>query len=114
MTRSDNAHFPDGQLIEWLQLRWRPKHFEWTNDAGERVALDPSGTEEGPGAIVFRSDAIRGILDEQNVGLVWTVLGEKLVIGDHTHSSPRMTINGVGALESSGGTISLSVRSHVG
>ena len=113
ITQSANSIFPARQLTEWLQLRWKPKPFEWTNDAGEIVALDPGGTQKGPRAILVRSDGIRRILDERSVSLVWTVLGEKLVIGDHTHSSPRMTINGVGALESSGSTITLSVRSHV-
>jgi hypothetical protein len=100
-------------VSEWLQLRWKPRHFEWANEAGEIIALDPSGTQKGPRGILVRGDAMRRILDEQDLALVWTVLGEKLVIGDHTHSTPRMTINGVGALESSRGTISLSVRSHV-
>lgn len=113
VAQSVNAHVPGRRLIELLQLRWNPRHFEWLNEAGDVIALDPSGTHEGPGAILIRGDEIRRILDEQSLALVWTVLGEKLVIGDHTHSSPRMTINGVCALESSGAAISVSVRTHV-
>jgi hypothetical protein len=113
LTWSASAILPERQLSEWLQVRWKPEHFEWANDGGEIVASDPSGTQKGPSVLLVRSEAVRRVLDEQDLALVWTVLGEKLVIGDHTHSSPRMTINGVGALESGAATIAINVRSHV-
>jgi hypothetical protein len=113
VSQSVNAHVPGRRLVEFFGLRWNPKHFEWVNERGDLIALDPRGTQEGPGAILVRSDAIRRILDDQDLALVWTVLGEKLVVGDHNRSSPRMTIDGVGALDSSGGVISLNVRTDL-
>lgn len=61
ITQSASSIFPARQLTELLRLRWKPKSFEWASDAGENVALDPSGTQKGPRAILVRKDEIRRI-----------------------------------------------------
>jgi hypothetical protein len=97
-----NACVPSAWLIDTLGLRWRARYLEFQDQAGRVVALDPSVTAEGPTACLVRADAFQPLLDDHRLALVWTFLGERLVIGDRF--APRATINGVAFMESSVGT----------
>lgn len=109
LANSASAQVPCRMMVDWLQLRWKPRLFEWTDGGNRRVAVDPSGAEEGPRAVLVLTETIRELLDEKELSLVWTVLGEKLVIGDHRSATPRLRLNGVCSLRSGGDEIAVSL-----
>ena len=75
------------------------------------MALDPACQDRGPRALLFSEDLMQRLLDEEDSSLVWTVLGEKNIYGDHPGESRKiLAISGVGALES--GTAGLEVTSR--
>ena len=45
------------------------------------AAFDPTAHEDGPTALLARDDLLRRYLNESDMALCWTVLGEKRVIG---------------------------------
>ena len=51
--------------------------------------LDPSLTELGPSAPIVDREYLLAYLRRKRLALVWTVLGEKLVIG-HGAEAPRL------------------------
>ncbi len=53
----------------------------FTDASGKVVALDPSVKEDGPGVLLMEKRALLRFLSESDCDIVWTVLGEKQLIG---------------------------------
>lgn len=70
---------------------------------GRTVFRDPSVTEKGPGALIADADDLLERLDKLNLCLLWTVLGEKRILGGrHDTKTPRRTFSQVARIEKDG------------
>ena len=78
--------------------------------SGRTVFRDPSLTEKGPSALIADNDFLLEKLDEIGFSLIWTLLGEKWIIGgSHDDSKPRRTFSQI-ALINEDGTVEVSKR----
>ncbi|PSM30987.1 hypothetical protein, partial [Haliangium sp. UPWRP_2] len=72
--------------------------------AGKTVFRDPSASEGGPATLLADMDDLLVRLEKLGCRLVWTLLGEKNVLGGKAHDTPRVTysqtacLNKVGAI----------------
>ena len=67
------------------------------------VFRDPSVTEPGPSSLIVDAEDLQTRLGKLGLGLLWTLLGEKLVVGGRTNtSSPRCTFSQVARLQNDG------------
>ena len=82
---SINSHIdvalPCEDLAAGLGLAQRRADGKWYDTLGTLIAFDPSVDERGPGAILVRADALAGFGDRSGLDVLWTVLGEKRVVG---------------------------------
>jgi hypothetical protein len=78
----------------------------WNGEAGYECAsghlcfLDPSVLEAGPPALLVEAGFLRRFLAKHHLALVWTVIGEKLIILDHP--APRLVYSRAHMLGSRG------------
>lgn len=77
-----NGVLPNGPVLNGLQGKWSGVGLSYVNAAGRRVAWDPSDGRDdapSPSCLLVDPQALRVYLDEQELTIVWTVLGEKIV-----------------------------------
>jgi hypothetical protein len=90
-------------LADSMRLAWRGREGCWFNEAGELVAFDPSVRHQGPHVLLAKRDALLSFLNEQNLTLFWTLLGEKRTIGGPMWGSRdykgRLEVNGAYVLK---------------
>ena len=86
---------PSALLAREANLAWGGSGGEWLNEHDEIVVQDPSFMKSGSGALLIRRDFLDEFLSRRNYELVWTFLGEKLVI-NWDHRYPRLNITGGG------------------
>src|SRR5262249_28541943 len=84
-------HLPAREFFDGERLRWDGLSGYSTRDGGLRF-LDPSLTEPGQSALLVDRGYLLGYLRRKELALVWTVLGEKLVIG-HGAEAPRLAFS---------------------
>ena len=58
---------------------------------GRTVFRDPSASEGGPATLLADLDDLLPRLGQLGFRLMWTLLGEKCVLGDRNHDTPRVT-----------------------
>ncbi len=81
-------HVPARDFFDGERLRWNGLSGYRAADGHLRF-LDPSLTEPGQSALLVDREYLLGYLRRKMLALVWTVLGEKLVIG-HGAEAPRL------------------------
>ena len=108
-----NRVLPAGWLVRRAGLRWRAGAFAFDDQAGRVAAFDPSATESGPSALLFREESLRTLLDREDCSLVWTVLGEKNVLGGDFRPRPILAISGIAGLESGSADLEVALRTVV-
>jgi len=69
---------------------------------GKRVFRDSSASEGGPATLLADKDELLGRLEKLGYRLVWTLLGEKYVLGDHASDTPRVTYSQTAVLNKDG------------
>jgi hypothetical protein len=70
---------------------------------GRTIFRDPSVMELGPEALLADADDLLERLEKLGLRLIWTILGEKLILGGRLdNSSPRRTFSQVAYLEEDG------------
>lgn len=70
---------------------------------GRTVFRDPSVTESGSPALVADADDLLYRLDKLGLHLIWTLLGEKLILGGpHDKPIPRRIFSQIARLEEDG------------
>ena len=70
---------------------------------GRSVFRDPSVTEEGPAALMADADELPNLLEKLEMCLIWTLLGEKRIIGDHRdRQTPIRTFSQIACLKEDG------------
>lgn len=73
---------PSAALIEETRTRWNGVNGFQTDD-GTTVAVDPSVVSQGPSCLMMDEAALQAYLEANELALVWTVLAERRIIGDH-------------------------------
>jgi hypothetical protein len=76
---------------------------------GKTVFRDPSASEGGPATMLADIDDLLLRLKKLGCRLVWTLLGEKDVLGEKAHGTPRVTYSQTAYLKEDG-TISIGDR----
>ena len=74
---SIRGSLPSSFLIEKMNLHWSGEEFVFENSEGMAVAWDPSVSERGPSVPLIDIGAVNAFLADNNLRLVWTVLGGK-------------------------------------
>ena len=54
---------------------------QWIDASREVVAVDPSTANTGPSVLLVRKNALLSFLADQELSILWTVLGEKRALG---------------------------------
>lgn len=77
---SVSLYVPSCKLATQMGLTWSTKgRFE--DGSGKLIAWDPSFEESGPSMLLVRKDEFVSFLEENNLAVVWTINGEKLIAG---------------------------------
>ncbi len=87
---------PAVPLIQGLRLYWSGNGFEFTDEKRGIVAFAPKAGSSS--CLLVCPEALAPYLDRSGYALVWTLLGEKLVIGPSLHAGDpygRAEIDGV-------------------
>jgi hypothetical protein len=74
---------PSAWLIRNMGLGWSGGRFSFVDSTNEVVAFNPSAEEVGPSALLISKEKLTRFLSENNFALIWTVLGERQLIGGH-------------------------------
>jgi len=88
-----SMYVPADWLCKQMNLAWAPEGRFLSN--GSLVAFDPSTREQGPSALLVDLEAFRKFLDENELEVIWTVLGEKLIVQSGRGSAERLLLSGV-------------------
>lgn len=98
---SVNIYLPTKAIIDGMGLCWNGHEGKWYDSGNNLVALDPSISTKGPGSLLIRKSSFLKYLDKQGYDIVWTILGEKNLIGGHSHDDwqGRLIISGVARLQ---------------
>ena len=72
---------PNQLIVNGMGLSWDGIEGHFFDRAGKLIALDPSVKEAGPSVVLINRDAYLKFLDENGYDILWTVLGEKQIIG---------------------------------
>jgi len=89
---------PSSKLISGLGLSWSGNRFAYLDTQGRMAAFDPSATEPGPSALLICERSLREYLRQQQLSLVWTVLGEKLIYSMSDDRIGRLEVSGAVSL----------------
>jgi hypothetical protein len=81
----------------------------FTTPNGKTVFRDPSASEGGPATLLADLDDLLPRLEQLGCRLVWTLLGEKYVLGDQARDTPRVTYSQAAFLDK-GGSITVGDR----
>jgi hypothetical protein len=96
MVGAVNGLVPNAPILRGLQGRWSGEGLRFVNESGRLVAWDPSSgrAEDGsPSCLLVDADSFLKYLADEDLTVVWTVLGEKLVLpGDS--GVPREYVRG--------------------
>jgi hypothetical protein len=68
---------PSKAIVEGMGLRWSGKEAQFCGPEGDVIAFDPASSEPGPHALLIKQSALQVFLREQDLSLVWTILGAK-------------------------------------
>ena len=97
-----NVHLPARTFFEPKdRLRWDGLG-GYRNSQGRLSFLDPSAAEGGASALLVDRAFLLDFLKEQKLAVLWTVLGEKLVIRSRPNGAPRLEFSRAHMLDESG------------
>lgn len=74
-----SALMPSAWLIENMGLRWSAGNFRYVDSSDELTTFDPSVEEAGPSALLISKEKLASFLEEHQLVLIWTILGERLL-----------------------------------
>jgi hypothetical protein len=95
-----SALMPTAWLIQQMGLRWSGGNFRYVDSSNEIAALDPSVEEAGPSALLASKEKLARLLEENQLVLIFTVLGERLLVGGHSDEwYGRLELSGVYSLQ---------------
>ena len=88
---------PHWDLLERLELNWTGRGADFVDRESNLAVFDPTAHEDGPTALLARDDLVRRYLNESDMALCWTVLGEKRIIGREANRNYQGTLHISGA-----------------
>ena len=93
---------PCKYLYQGMKLSNGLNNGEYVTYGSHTIAfVDPSVQEQGPGVLLANKQLLMKFLDQNNLTIVWTILGEKMLIGGHRDNfNGRLRINGAYTLPS--------------
>lgn len=78
-----------------MKLRWAREYFEFIDSTNKVVAFN-SLNELSLESLLVSKDKLIEFLSENNLGIIWTVLGERqLVGGNHNERQRPLEISGI-------------------
>jgi hypothetical protein len=91
-----SALMPSAWLIKNMELRWSGGRFSFVDFKNQVVAFNPSAEEVGPSAFLISKEKLTHFLAENSFDIVWTVLGERQLIGGlHQEWHGRLELSAV-------------------
>ncbi len=81
---------PHPEFVRKLGLKWSGGAADYVDDEGNRAAFAPTAHEGGPDALLVRADLLERYLAEEGLAFIWTVIGEKMVLGGRENKWPGM------------------------
>jgi hypothetical protein len=95
-----SALMPSAWLIQKMGLRWSGGNFRYVDTSNDPAALDPSVEEAGPRALLVSRQKMVRFLEENKLVLIFTVLGERLIVGGHSEEwYGRLELSGAYSLQ---------------
>ncbi len=88
---------PSKHIYENMKLVFSKKEGEFIDDTGEIICFDPSVYYDSKSYLLVRKKPFINYLKENNLRILWTVLGEKNIIGGHSNRNKyyeRLEISG--------------------
>ncbi|MCY4060515.1 MAG: hypothetical protein OXG44_21260 [Gammaproteobacteria bacterium] len=97
----------EGLLVEDIPRfsnNWTGRGADSADRESKLAAFDPTAHEDGPTALLARDDLLRRYLNESDMALCWTVLGEKRIIGREAnwHYQGALHVSGAYTLRDDG------------
>jgi hypothetical protein len=90
-----SALIPSAWLMKKMELRWSGEYFKFRNSNNEVVAFNPLD-ELSPDNFLISKNKLVNFLTENNLDIIWTVLGERQLIGgNHNEWHGRLELSGV-------------------
>jgi hypothetical protein len=90
---------PCADLYEKMKLIYSDKEGEFVDKSGKSICSDPSAYCNCKSSLLIKKDNLLKYLQENDLQIIWTVLGEKNIIGGwlarKTEFVGRQEINGV-------------------
>lgn len=97
---------PTKSLVDGMGVKWTGVEGQLEDGNGRVTVFDPSVFESGPQSVLVRADALRDYLSKNELDIVWTLLGEKQMIGGDHHDRDNhpgwLQISGAYKLASNG------------
>jgi hypothetical protein len=81
LDRNAQVELPSAWLMEKLGLKWTGEEGIMRDTAGDIMAVDPSLFEPGPSSLLLAGAAAQRLERDTGYTLLWTFLGEKLMLG---------------------------------
>jgi len=72
---------PTKWLADYTGLQWNGVEAHFFDNNGNLIVFDPSIEIPGPGALLINKDALSKFLSENGYDVLWTITGDKSVIG---------------------------------
>jgi hypothetical protein len=94
---TEHIWMPNKIIADGMDLRWNGSDGKLFDCHGHLIAEDPSLAESGPHAVLIRKQPFLDFLERNDLAFVWTVLGEKQVLGgrhEQTRVPGRLQIGG--------------------
>jgi hypothetical protein len=76
-----HLYLPAKWIADRMGLRWNGVEGYFFDDRDNVIAFDPSVRTPGPGALLINRDAFLKFLNENGYDILWTIIGEKNIIG---------------------------------
>ena len=93
---------PARSLLDAGDLWWDGQG-GYGGSGGRTIFRDPSATEGGAGALIADADALLPLLEELGLAVMWTLLGEKWVVGvDRSEETPALVFSQVARMGADG------------
>jgi len=96
-----HVYMPCKLVVSQMGLDQPKVDGKWYGPSGELIVFDPSVEEQGPGVLLVRKDTFQRFLKDNQLDLLWTVLGEKWMVGGPMEKEyeGHMTISGAYGLQ---------------
>ncbi len=77
-----NIYMPAKLIVDKMNLQWNGVDGCFFDGRDNLIAFDPSIRTPGAGALLMNRDAFLKFLDENDYDVIWTLVGEKRIMGD--------------------------------